>query len=54
MKNKMKTTKLNKLNNLLTLNLSKYNVLSLNDMKNVRGGDGEDNGGADIIIIPKP
>ncbi len=54
MKNTMKTAKPNKLNNLLTLNQSMYNVLSLNDMKNVKGGDGEDNGGVDIIIIPKP
>lgn len=54
MKTKMKTTKPNKLNNLLTLNLSMYNVLNLSDMKSIKGGDGEDNGGVDIIIIPKP
>jgi hypothetical protein len=26
--------------------------LSSNDMRSIRGGDGEDNGGVDIIIIP--
>ena len=50
MKNKMRSAGLNKLNNLLTLNLCKFELLSLNDMKKVRGGDGEDNGGGDIII----
>jgi len=55
MKSKMKSASLNTLSNLLTLNSShKHVALSLNDMKKVRGGDGEDNGGSDIIIpFPK-
>ena len=54
MKNKMGSACLNKLNSLLTHNLSKFELLSLNDIKKVRGGDAEGNGGGDIIIIPKP
>ena len=32
--------------------LSKIEKLNQNAMKSIRGGDGEDNGGGDIIIIP--
>jgi len=53
MKSKMKPARLNRLSNLLTLNSSKHVALSLNDMKRVKGGYGEDNGGGNIIIIPK-
>lgn len=28
--------------------------LNLSQMKSICGGEGEDNGGGDIIIIPKP
>ncbi len=37
---------------LLTLKFCKE-ILNQNAMKSIRGGDGEANGGIDIIIIPK-
>ncbi len=36
----------------LILKSWKNEKLSPNDMRNIRGGEGEDNGGVDIIIIP--
>lgn len=36
----------------LILKSWKNEILSPNAMKSIRGGEGEDNGGVDIIIIP--
>jgi|WetSurMetagenome_2_1015567.scaffolds.fasta_scaffold1303874_1 hypothetical protein len=38
---------------MLISKLSENEILNLGEMSNVRGGDGEDNGGELIIIIPK-
>jgi hypothetical protein len=39
---------------LLVSRLSENEMLNLRSMSNVRGGDGEGDGGEDIIIIPPP
>jgi len=54
MKNELKSAKPSKLYNTIILRISKNDVLSCNAMNSIRGGDEEGNGGADIIIIPKP
>jgi len=54
MKNQLEVKKTIKTNNRLTINsFKKSEVLNLNAMNSIRGGDGEANGGGDIIIIPK-
>jgi len=54
MKNNLKSTKINKNGNLSTFILKMRGMLTQNEMLKIKGGDGEGNGGVDIIIIPKP
>ncbi len=54
MKNELKSANPNKFDILFSLKLSRNEILSFNAMNKIKGGDGEGNGGADIIIIPKP
>jgi hypothetical protein len=54
MKNQLKSQKMVNRDNQLTLDSFKNNeLLNLSDMSSIRGGDGEANGGGDIIMIPK-
>jgi hypothetical protein len=53
MKNLTESSKLEKNENKLTLNFSNCEILNLEDMKSICGGYGEDNGGGNIITIPK-
>ena len=53
MKNIIKSTKFNRHNSQTTLMLRIQEPLTQTEMQKIRGGDGEGNGGVDIIIIPK-
>lgn len=50
MNKNVKTTQANKLDSLSTLKLKLNSTLSHSAMKKIKGGDGEDNGGGNIII----
>ena len=53
MKNYLKSTKLNKHDNLSTFMLRMKGALTQTEMQKITGGEGEGNSGGDIIIIPK-
>ncbi len=52
MKNLFETSELINSNDQTSMNFSEQEVLSPKEMNHIRGGDGEDNGGGNIIIIP--
>lgn len=54
MKRADESTETNRNFDQLISKLTEVEILSLEAMSCVRGGDGEDNGGEPIIIIPKP
>lgn len=54
MNKNVKSTQKNKLDSLSTLKLKFKETLTHSTMEKIKGGEGEGNGGVDIIIIPKP
>lgn len=54
MKNAAKTNSATRNFDLLISKLAENEILTIKSLNNVRGGDGEANGGESVLTLPKP